>query len=114
MIEKCQFGSMRIDGHMHASDLIIFPDGRVKDNWRRSEGHRLMFEDIDDLVAAGPEMIVAGTGIYGRMKTAADLNDRLAQKGIRLVTAWTKKAVDAYNAALREGKNVGACFHLTC
>ena len=55
MIDTYAFGGMVIDGRRYGSDLIVYPDGRVQDGWRRGEGHVLKLADIGDLVAAGPE-----------------------------------------------------------
>ena len=114
MIEKCSFGSMVIDGRKYTSDLKILPDGRVQDGWLRGKGHRLTWEDIQSLVSLKPDLLVVGTGIYGRMKPAPDLEKRLADQGIDLLQAWTKKAAEAFNSARQRGINAVACFHLTC
>ena len=113
MIESFGFGSLVIDGRTYVQDLIIYPDGRIIDSWRRKSGHRLASEDIDSLIALAPEIIVAGTGIHGFMKPDRDLEERLMQKGIGFVAERNHNAVERYNA-LSKKKKVGACFHLTC
>ena len=35
MIEKNEFGAIRVDGKTYTTDIIIYPDGRVSDNWWR-------------------------------------------------------------------------------
>lgn len=114
MIEKCGFGWMVIGGREYRSDLMILPDGTVVPNWRRGKGHLLTFEDIAPLVACGPELIISGSGIFGRMKPAPRLAQDLAGQGIELVLAWTKPAVEQFNAARGGPQKVGGCFHLTC
>ena len=84
-IQRVAFGRLVLDGRTYTSDLVIYPDGRVREGWRRARGHRLSVENIAGLVERGPELIVAGTGINGRMRPDPDLEERLA-----------------------------ACFHLTC
>ena len=113
MIQACSFGSMVIDGQRYSSDLIIYPDGRVKDSWRRLEGHRLFWQDISHLIATHPEIIVAGTGVSGRMRTDRHLPQQLTDQGIALVAEANQIAVQRYNELLATHK-VGACFHLTC
>ena len=73
MIQSTAFGSMTIDGRTFHSDLIIFPDGRVQDNWWRKRGHVLAVDDIRSLADTSPEVIVAGTGTSGRMRPDSDL-----------------------------------------
>ena len=114
MIEHTTFGSMTIKGRTYTTDLMIFPDGRIVDQWWRAKGHRLTLADIAVLVDQGPALIIAGMGIYGRMKVEKGLQEALADKGINLTTAWTKAAADQYNAAIKKQSNLSACFHLTC
>jgi hypothetical protein len=105
---------MTIEGHLYTSDLLIFPDGKVVASWWRAAGHRLTLQDIESLVDAGPELLIAGLGIYGRMKPAPELKQTLADQGIALVTAWNKTAVKQFNSAVKAQSKVGGCFHLTC
>ncbi len=114
MIEKCTFGSMIIDQRTYTTDLMIYPDGRVADAWRRAAGHRLQLNDIQDLAATNPNVIVAGTGIYGLMRIKKDLVEALADQGIELVTARTKSAAREFNRRKQTNQRVAACFHLTC
>lgn len=113
MIENCTFGAMVIDGKRYTSDLIIFPDGRVKDSWRRKSGHRLSIDDIQGLIESGPEIIVAGMGASGLMRPEKMLENFLSQKGIEFKQASNRKAIELYNEVFSR-KKVGACFHLTC
>ena len=113
MINSSSFGQMVIDEIIYTSDLIIYPDGRVTDSWRRQSGHRLASIDIDGLIQSNPEIIVAGTGVNGLMKPEKELERLLHQKGITFIAEATPKAAEIYNRFLSE-KQVGACFHLTC
>ena len=114
MIKKCSFGSMIVGDRIHRSDLLIFPDGRVEDGWRRASGHRLTTSDIQRLLDAGPDILVVGTGIYGRMRLLADLQTKVQEKGIELEVQRTKPATLEYNRLRQSGKKIAACFHLTC
>jgi hypothetical protein len=113
MIDSYEFGSIIINGKAYTSDIIIFPDGKVKASWWRKEGHSLSIEDIIDLVQSAPELIIVGTGAYGFMKAAKELESQLKDKGIELKTAPTDQAMKLYNA-LYQKRKLGACFHLTC
>lgn len=114
MIEKCRFGSMTIEGRRFGSDLMIFPNGDIRADWRRAAGHRLCMADIEELVAAQPQILVVGNGIFGRMKPEQDLEQLLNQRGIRMLMARTKAAAQLYNETRRTQPMVAACFHLTC
>ncbi len=113
MIDSFGFGSIVINGKPFHSDLILYPDGRVQTPWWRKSGHRLVVEDIEELIASRPEVIIAGTGVSGLMKPDAVLENELLQKGIQFVAEKNEKAVEHYNRLIKV-KRVGGCFHLTC
>ena len=113
MIDSSAFGSMTIDGRQYNTDLIIYPDGKVADGWWREAGHRLSIKDIEPLAAAGPEIIIAGTGVNGRMRPDPDLERFLALKGILFVAASNEEAARLYNQKA-DSHRTGACFHLYC
>lgn len=113
MIEKSEFGSIRVDGKTYTTDIIIYPDGRVSDHWWRKHGHRLALADIEALMAAEPEVIVIGTGVYGRMLPEEGLEKALRQKGIELVMDVTGKAIARFNH-FQPTRRIGGGFHLTC
>jgi len=113
MIDTFAFGSIVIDGRRYASDLIIYPDGHVQDAWRRVRGHVLSQKDIAALIASRPEIIIAGTGVNGRMRPEDDLERILSRRNIRWMAAPNEQAIQWFNEFYREN-TVGACFHLTC
>ncbi len=113
MIDSYVFGRMVVGGIPYTSDLIIFPDGRVVSPWWRLSGHRLQAADIMELIAAGPDVIVAGTGAAGLMRPVGELQELLAGRGINFICEPSGRAYRTYNL-LDAAKQVGACFHLTC
>lgn len=112
-IDAFSFGRMVINGREYLSDLLIHPDGRITDDWRRKSGHRLTADDILDLVQSSPDVIIAGTGVSGEVRPEEDLAAVLSRRRIEFIAAPNREAVDRYNA-LSSMKRVGACFHLTC
>lgn len=113
MIENISFGQITINGKTYHSDLIIYPDGRIEDGWRRASGHRLTEADISRLLAAYPDVMIVGTGVYGAMKPDKALPKRLDDLGIRFIADANQQAANAFNR-LAPSEKVGACFHLTC
>ncbi len=113
MIEKSDFGSIQVDGKRYTTDIIIYPNGRVADNWWRKHGHRLSLADIEDLIAAEPELIVIGSGVYGRMLPETGLEEALRARGIMLVMDATGNAITRFND-LQPTRRIGGGFHLTC
>lgn len=106
---------MVIDGKRHTRDVIVFPEG-VLDGWWRKEGHRLFVEDLKEIIehVPKPEVLVVGTGYYGRVKAAAEVDRTLKANGIDLYVQSTMKAVQTFNKLLKSGKRVAGAFHLTC
>ncbi|MFX1562485.1 MAG: MTH938/NDUFAF3 family protein, partial [Promethearchaeota archaeon] len=76
-IEDYRFGRIVINGQIYNSDLILLPD-RLSTNWRRQSGHELHVEDIKEVLAANPELLIVGTGYYGALKILSDTQQYLA------------------------------------
>lgn len=111
-VEGYGFGFMVVDGVKHTRDLILLPD-RVVEGWWRKEGHKLSLEDLGEVVRAGVEVLVVGTGYFGRMKVPDDVKRRLEERGIKVIELKTGEAWKKYNE-LAEGGRVAGAFHLTC
>ncbi len=112
MIETYSFGDVRIDGKEYHSDVIIYPD-RVESNWWRKEGHRLSIEDLTEVLAANPEILIVGKGAYGCMSIPPETQTHIQSLGIKLLAENTKEACDAHNK-LSKAARVVTCLHLTC
>jgi len=112
-IDSYDFGRMVIGGKHYTSDLVIFPDGRILSPWWRLSGHRLQLADIMELLAADPDIVIAGTGAAGLMRPAGELRALLTARGIDFIAEPSGRAYRTYNL-LDAAKKVGACFHLTC
>ena len=113
MIDDYSFGRIVIDGKAYTSDVIIYLD-RVDDTWWRQEGHALQLEDLEDVFAAEPEILVVGQGKPGLMKVSKETREAIARRGIELLVSPTPAACSHYNKLVAKGRNVVAAFHLTC
>lgn len=112
-IDDYAFGRLRANGREYDSDVIVHPD-RVQEHWRRKQGHRLDPADIESLLDEPPEVLVIGTGYFGRMRVEQATLDALASRGIRTQVHDTRAAVATFNRLQREYANVVAALHLTC
>lgn len=112
MIESYSFGKVVIGGKAYTSDVIIYPE-RVEGGWWRKEGHRLALEDLAQVLAARPQVVVVGTGHSGLMQVGAEVERHLREAGIELRAAPTGEACQIYNQ-LHTSKRVIAALHLTC
>lgn len=106
-----RFGKIEVDGVRWHEDLWVC-QGKVGRWWRR-EGHRVHPEDLAEVLDLAPELIVIGIGFAGMLQVTNEVRELLAAKGIELLVARTKDAVELYNE-LAQKKRVAALLHLTC
>ncbi len=113
MINSYSFGKIEIDNEIYNSDLVIFPDGRVDKSWWREKSHLLTARDLQKVIAACPEVLIAGTGVMGCMKSSPDLEEYLRERGIHYIEVRSGSAVELYNQ-YSQTKKTAVCIHLTC
>jgi hypothetical protein len=112
-ISDYAFGKITVDGRTYTTDLIIAPD-KIIDSWWRKQGHSLAIDDLDDIVKAEPDLLIIGTGFFGRMKIPEKTRHYLEQQGIRVHQAKTGDAAAAFNRLQQEYARIVAALHLTC
>ena len=112
-VQSYRFGRIVVDGETYTRDPLLLPD-RVLAGWWREEGHRLSIADLQEVLDAGPEVLVIGTGAYGLMKVPQETREALQGKGIELHIARTGEAWQLYNRLVQANRRAAAAFHLTC
>ena len=112
LINDYRFGHIVIDGEEYTSDVKIFPDG-VEGDWWREMGHELVIADIEDILAAHPQVLIIGTGSAGVMRVPENTKKVIQENGIELIIERTGDACKIYNQ-LNKTKIVVAALHLTC
>ena len=112
-IDDYSFGQIRVAGRPYEADVIIFPD-HVQERWWRREGHRLETQDLDTVLANRPELLVIGTGYYGRMLVPQQTLESLQTAGIQVKAYKTSDAVAEFNRVQRVCPRIVAALHLTC
>ena len=110
-IEGYEFGHLAVDGQEHTRDVIVLPE-RVEGNWWRRDGHRLVLEDLEDVLDELPERLIVGTGAYGRLHPDPRALDQLRTRGIEVEVLPTGEAVRRYEAL--DPARTAAALHLTC
>lgn len=113
IIDKCSFGTIVINGKIYNDDLIILPGGDILKPWWRKQGHGLTMDDLQALLDAAPEVIIAGTGVSGGVKPDKNLESDLEKLAIEFIAAPNEKAIKIFNELIGS-RRVGAGFHLTC
>lgn len=112
-ITEYTFGKIAINGKTYQTDVIITPHS-VKDKWWRKEGHNLAIEDLAEVIATEPEIVIIGSGYYGRMHVPQATRDFLEKQGIRLEVTVTADAIDRFNHLQQKYARIVAALHLTC
>lgn len=113
MISFYQSGRMKIGDTEYENDLKIV-SGRVRPEWWRKNGHRLVPEDIADILSAGPETLVVGTGYAQNLRITDEARRVIESSGIALIARETSEAVDIFNRIHKAENSVAGAFHLTC
>jgi hypothetical protein len=113
MIDSYSFGRIVVNGKTYQNDIKII-DQAVIPEWWRKKGHKVLPEDVADLVGCRPKFVVIGNGASGMMKISAAVKHIFRDEGITLLEEKTAKAVHTFNRLQREGQRVCAGFHLTC
>jgi len=112
IIDSYHFGTIVVNDKNYTSDVIVFPD-RVNAGWWRKSGHELCLDDLTEVMAEKPEVLVVGTGAFGLVKVLPEVPPSLEAQGIKLIAQPTDEACQTYNQ-LCQSQNVVAALHLTC
>jgi hypothetical protein len=113
-IDDYEFGRIRIDGVEYSQDVIILR-GQVRSPWwRDAGGHVFAPEDLGEVIAAAPEVVLLGTGDSGRAEVLAETHEAFHKAGTRVIVDHTGRLVDEFNRLATGGRDVAAALHLTC
>lgn len=116
-IDSFNSGFIVIDGKQYVADVLILPDGRVKEREPgkgRLGSHRITSSEIENLCQTQPEVILVGTGASGLARLSDDAEVYQQQARLNLVVLPSSEAVKKFNQLAGEGKRVAAIFHITC
>jgi len=112
MIDSYSFGSYIIDGKEHKWDIKLI-NNKVF-SWVGRKGHDITIDDIKDIVAENPEILIIGTGASGLVNVSDKIKEFVKTRGIKLIIEKTGAACKEYNNALKSNKKVCAIMHGTC
>jgi hypothetical protein len=116
-IEGFKFGSIVIGGKKYGRDVLLVPDGTVKQRkggfWKFGS-HVIKKAEIEELVKGGPEVIVVGRGTSSRVKLAPDAELPAKEAKVELVMLSSVEAIERFNRLAGEGKRISALIHITC
>jgi hypothetical protein len=110
-LENYSFGRLTVDGAEETRDVIVLPE-RVVRNWWRREGHALVLEDLDAVLAELPARLIVGTGAQSQMKPDPAALAELKSRGVDVEVLPTDEAVRRYESL--NPAETAAALHLTC
>ena len=117
-IDSLNFGTITIDKKKYwMRDVLIFPDGTVQ---RRKLGrwlahhHSYTKEDIEDLISAGTELIVVGTGLFSGVKVTDEIREYSKNTMCEIIDLPSRQAIEKINEQSNLDKKTGALIHMLC
>ena len=112
--DSYSFGTIQVNGQDYTSDVVLLGEDVKSNWWREAGGHVYAVEDFKELLAAMPDVVVLGTGYFGRVKVLDETISAFAEAGTVIVVERTGGAVECFNRFADEGRDVAAALHLTC
>jgi hypothetical protein len=116
-ISSFNFGFIVVDGKQYIHDVVILPDGTVKER-EASKGrlgsHTISWREVVNIINGQPEVIIIGTGTSAMAKLTEDVGINIRRANLNLVVLPSYQAVERFNQLTGEGKRVAALIHITC
>jgi hypothetical protein len=116
-IDTVHFGKIAVAGKTIKHDVIISHDGQVRKRKKRlskeiyGTSHTISLAEAKATWEEGTEMLIIGSGHFGRVRLSLEAQEYLAQKRCAVELLPTKKAAELWNKS--QGKIIGV-FHITC
>jgi len=116
-VDSISFGSIVIEGKKYRRDVLLLPDGSVK---QRKGGfwifgsHNIKREELEELSGAGAEVCVIGTGTNSQAKLSKEAKSFAEQAKLELHILPSRQAAPKFNQLLETGKKAAALIHITC
>lgn len=115
-ISKFSWGVVEVEGHGSFKDVKLWPGGARIWDWNETgTRHRpgIQLADVRELLEHGAEIVVLSRGADEVLQVPSQLVTDLEERGIEVVVAPSRAAVDRYND-LVESRAVGCLLHSTC
>ncbi|MBI4175857.1 MAG: hypothetical protein HY518_01525 [Candidatus Aenigmarchaeota archaeon] len=110
MIDSIDYGEIRISGRDYYSDVLVWWGGEVE---YREKQHIFSLEDFLRILEKRPQVVVIGTGQEGSVRVPDRVKEMAEQTSIELFIEPSRRAVQLFNAFLKDGKKVVAYIHVT-
>jgi hypothetical protein len=116
-IDSFNFGFIVVDDKQYTRDVIILPDGTVKERDSgkgRLGSHSIARSEVESLTRSQPDVILIGTGVQGMARLARDAEHFLMEPSLNLTLLPSPQIVKKYNQYIEDGEKVAALIHVTC
>jgi hypothetical protein len=114
-IDRFTFGSIRIDGEIHAHDVVI-DHGRLRKRrkkpskpFRDAFGHTPLSDEED--IPWNCRRLVVGTGAEGALPVMDEVKQEAARRKVELLILPTREAIRELQTQRNE---TNAILHVTC
>ena len=116
-VNSFEFGSIVIDGKQYDYDVVVLPDGTVKEREADKAnfgGHTIGNMEIEGLTKTKPETIVVGIGTSGMARVCLETRLYGRDAKLNLVVLPSSEAIVKLNQLVDGGKRVAVLIHITC
>jgi hypothetical protein len=116
-IDSFNFGFIVVDDKQYSHDVVILPDGTVKERnpgKGRLGSHSIARSEVEALTRVQPDVILIGTGVHGMARLAHDAEFYLNEPDLNLTLLPSPQVVKKYNQHIDNGEKVAALIHVTC
>jgi hypothetical protein len=117
IVSDHRWGQITVEGLGRFRDAKLWPGGGRDWDWdetgtRHDPG--IQPADVEELVAADPDVVVLSRGRERRLKTCTSTIELLEANGITIVHKETSAAIAEYNELAKGGRRAAALIHSTC
>lgn len=115
LVDKFQFGRVRVEGKVYEYDVVISRRGVRKRKKKRSKRFKKKFGhtplSIRENIPWDCARLVIGTGAHGDLPVMDEVKREAARRGVELVILPTARAIKEINNA---AVHTHAVLHITC
>lgn len=122
-IRANKFGEIEVDGENYDHDVVIYPKKiEERKKWisksKHGTSHKFTAEEMEEYLKMGNsekiEMIIFGTGYYGKLGPLGETKEILKKKNISFIEEETPKAAEVFEKKRETKDGIIGIFHVTC
>jgi hypothetical protein len=116
-INSFNFGFIVVDEKQYAHDIIILPDGTIKDREAgkgRLGSHTISKSEVETLIREEADVVLIGSGVQGMARLAHDAERYMTLPDLNITVLPSSQIVKKFNQHIDDGDKVAALIHVTC